>query len=181
MRTKQTAGSFMGRNYLTWLIYGLSAFVIMLLQNAPNFFPTIGYARPTPLVLLVVCIAMFEGPRIGAIIGLISGLFWDLYSVRVFGFTALQMLFIGAIVALLVQWLLRTNFLSGMLLCVAGVVIQMLIEWFFRYVLYMHDEMLTILVSVYLPNALYTVCLSPVMYWFILFLARFLRRHRKTA
>jgi len=162
-------------------MYGLSAFIIMLMQNAPAFFPSIGYARPTPLVLFVVCVAMFEGPRIGAAIGVISGLLWDLYSVRVFGFTALQMLFVSVIVALLVQWLLRTNFLSGMLLCFSGVVAQMLVEWFFRYVLFMHEETWTILISVYLPNALYTVLLSPVMYWFVLALARFLRRHRKTA
>ena len=179
MKTKQTAGSFVGRNYLTWLVYGLGAIVLTLMQNAPNFFPTIGFARPTPLVLFVVCVAMFEGPRIGAAIGVFSGLLWDLYSMRVFGFTALQMLFISVIVALLVQWLLRTNFLSGMLLCVGGVVALMLLEWFFRYVLYMNDEMLTILLSVYLPNALYTVLLSPLMYWLVLALARFLRRQQK--
>lgn len=180
MKTKQSAGSFVGRNYLTWLIYGVSAFIITLMQNAPHFFPIVSHARPTPLVLFVVCVAMFEGPRFGAAIGVFSGLLWDLYSVRVFGFTALQMLFVSVIVALFVQWLLRTNFLSGMLLCACGVLAQMLVEWFFRYVLYMHEEMLTILVSVYLPNALYTVLLSPLMYWFVLAIARFLRRHKKT-
>lgn len=180
MKTKQTAGSYMGRNYLTWLIYGVSALIILLMQNAPNFFPTIFYARPTPLVLFVVCVAMFEGPRVGAAIGVLSGLLWDLYSMRVFGFTALQMLFVSVIVALLVQWLLRTNFLSGMLLCFCGVLAQMLVEWFFRYVLFMHEETMTTLIAVYLPNALYTVLLSPIMYWFVLALARFLRRHKKT-
>ena len=180
MKTKQSAGSYMGRNYMTWLVYGIGAFLIVLMQNAPNFFPTIAFARPTPLVLFVVCVAMFEGPRIGAGVGVFSGLLWDLYSIRVFGFTALQMLFISVIVALLVQWLLRTNFLSGMLLCFCGVLAQMLVEWFFRYVLFMHEEMLTILISVYLPNAVYTIVLSPLMYWLVLGLARFLRRRKKS-
>ncbi len=180
MKTKQTAGSYLGRNYLTWIVYGAAALLLMLMQNAPHFFPVIGYVRPTPLVLFVVCVAMFEGPRVGAAIGVASGLMWDLYSVRVFGFTALQMLIISVIVALLVQWLLRTNFLSGMLLCVCGVLVQMLIEWFFRYALYMHEEVWRILLSVYLPNALYTMVLSPVMYWIVLALARFLRRRKKT-
>lgn len=180
MKTKQTAGSYVGRNYFTWLLYGGAAILIMLMQNAPHFFPPIGFARPTPLVLFVVCVAMFEGPRIGAAVGIVSGLLWDLYSMREFGFTALQMLFISVMVALLVQWLLRTNFLSGMLLCTCGVLVQMLIEWFFIYVLYMHEEMLPILYSVYLPNALYTIVLSPLMYWLVLGLARFLRRRKKT-
>ena len=179
MKTKQSAGSYWGRNYLTWVVYGIAVLVLMLMQNAPHFFPAIHYARPTPIVLFVVCVAMFEGPRIGAIIGAISGLFWDLYSFRVFGFTAFQLLLIGVVVALLIQWLLRTNFLSAMLLCAGGVLVQMLFEWFFRYVLFMNDESITILLNVYLPNAAYTVVLSPLMDWLVLFLARFLRRHQK--
>ena len=179
MKTKQTAGSFMGRNYLSWIVYGLSALLITLMQNAPNFFPPIYFARPTPLVLFVVCVAMFEGYRTGAAIAITSGLLWDLYSDRIFGFTALQLLFIGVIVALLVQWLLRTNFWSCMLLCVSGVLVQMIAEWFFRYVLFMADESLMILWRVYLPNALYTIVLSPLMYWLVLLLAQFLRRKQK--
>lgn len=176
MKTKQATGSFMGRNYLSWIVYGLVALSIMLMQNAPNFFPPICFARPTPLVLFVVCVAMFEGYRTGAAIAIISGLFWDLYSDRVFGFTALQLLFISVIVALLVQWLLRTNFWSSMLLCVSGVLVQMITEWFFRYVLFLSEESLWILWRVYLPNALYTIFLSPLMYWLVLLLARYLRK-----
>lgn len=176
MKTKQAAGSFVGRNYLSWIVYGLAALVIMLMQNAPNFFPPIFFARPAPLVLFVVCVAMFEGYRTGAAVAIISGFLWDLYSDRVFGFTALQLLFISVIVALLVQWLLRTNFWSSMLLCVSGVLVQMITEWFFRYVLFLSGESLVILWRVYLPNALYTIILSPLVYWLVLFLARFLRK-----
>ncbi|MBE6806507.1 MAG: rod shape-determining protein MreD [Ruminococcaceae bacterium] len=181
MKTNHTVGSSLGRDYVTWILYSVCAFLITLMQNAPHCFPPILNARPTPLVLFVVCVAMFEGPRIGAAFGVISGVLWDLYSVRVFGFTALQLLLISVVVALLIQWLLRTNFWSGMLLCLCGVLVQMLVEWFFRYVLYMHEEMLSVLVYVYLPNALYTVLLSPLMYWLVMTLARYLRRHRKAA
>ena len=176
--TKRTKGSIWGHPYQAWLMYGISAFVLMLMQNAPNFFPSIYYARPTPLVLFVVCVAMFEGPRLGAAIGVFSGLLWDLYSERLFGFTALQLLFFGVIVALLIQWLLRTNFISCMLLCILAVFLQMTIEWFFRYVLFMNEESLTILWRVYLPNALYTVALAPLIYWIVFSMARHLRRRQ---
>ncbi len=178
MKTKQSAGFFLSQNALSWLVYGLGALVLMLLQNAPHCFPVIGNARPTPLVLFVVCVALFEGPRIGAIIGVVAGLMWDLYALRLFGLTAVQLLIISVTVGLLVQWLLRTNFLSAMLLCAGGTLAQMLLEWLLNYALFLDEEAGRILVAVYLPNAAYTVLLSPLMYWLVLGLARFLRRHK---
>lgn len=178
MKTKQSTGFFWLQNYLSWIVYGLGALVIMLMQNAPRLFPVIGYARPTPLILFAICVAMFEGPRIGAIIGVFTGLLWDLYAFRLFGLNALLILAITVTVGLLVQLILRTNFISGMLLCGSGVVIHMLLDWLICYALFMHEETWTVLLKVYLPNALYTVILSPLMYWMVLGLARFIRRKK---
>ena len=175
MKTKQTLGFYMGKNYLTWLLYGIMALAIMLMQTAPRFFPMIGNARPEPLVLFAVCVAFFEGPQVGAIIGVIVGLLWDLYSFRLFGLNAMLLLIIGVAVGLLVQWLLRANFLSGMLLCTGGVLVRMLMEWLLCYALFLHEEAGTVLVRIYFPNALYTLVLAPLMYWIVLWMARFLR------
>ena len=59
MKTKQSTGFFWLQNYLSWIVYGLGALVIMLMQTAPRLFPVIGYARPTPLILFAICVAMF--------------------------------------------------------------------------------------------------------------------------
>lgn len=178
MKTKQSTGFFWLQNYLSWIVYGLGALLIMMMQTAPRFFLVIGYARPTPLILFVVCVAMFEGPRIGAIIGVFAGLLWDLYAFRLFGLNALLLLMITVTVGLLVQLVLRTNFLSGMLLCGAGVLVHTLLDWLICYALFLHEETWTVLYKVYLPNALYTVLLSPLMYWLVLGLARFIRRRK---
>ena len=151
-----------------------------LMQMSPRFFPEIAFARPTPLVLLVVCVALLEGPVVGSIMGMVAGLLWDLYSFRIFGYYGLMLLSIGLIVGLLVQWLLRANFLSAMLLCVSGVVLYTMLDWLICYVLFLNAEMGDVLVHVYLPNALYTVLLSPLTYGFVLILARFLRRRKKS-
>ena len=179
MKTKRSTGFFWVQHYLTWIVYGFCALLIMLMQMAPRFFPVIFDARPTPLLLFVICVAMFEGPRIGAVIGVLVGLLWDLYGFRLFGLNAMILLLLSVTVGLLVQWLLRTNFLSGMLLCAGGVLIHVLLEWSLCYALFLHKETFVVLLRVYLPNALYTVLLAPFMYWLVLFLARFLRRNRK--
>ena len=178
MKTKQASGSMRLRNVVPWVLYGTIALVLALFQMSPNGFPTIGYARPEPLVVFVVCVAMLEGPAIGSIMGVVSGLLWNLYTPRLFGYYGLMLMLFGVIVGLLVQWLLRANFLSAMLLCLGAVVAYTVLDWALCYVLFMDAETWTVLVHVYLPNALYTVLLSPFMYWLILWIARLLRRKK---
>lgn len=179
MKAKRAFGLSAGRHSLLWILYGGMAVLLLLMQTAPRFFPAIGAARPTPLVLFAICVAFFEGPQIGAIIGVVVGLLWDIYSFRLFGINAMILLVITVVVGLLVQWLLRANFLSGMLMCVGGVLIYTLAEWLLCYALFLYEEAGTVLWNVYLPNALYTIVLSPIMYWCVLGIARFLRRQQK--
>lgn len=179
MKTKYSVGFFRSQNALSWIVYGLSAFLLMLFQMAPRFFPVIANARPEPLILLVVLVAMFEGPYLGAGIGTLAGLLWDLYSFRVFGLHAVLLMVIGVVVGLLVQLILRANFISGMILCVGGTLVHSLLEWLLCYALFMHNETWTVATKVFLPNALYTVLLAPIMYSVVLLLAHLLRRRKK--
>ena len=179
MKTKYSTGLFRSQNTLSWVVYGLSALLLMLLQMAPRCFPVVMNARPEPLVLLVICVALFEGPYFGAGIGMLAGLLWDLYSFRVFGLHALLLLAIGVVVGLLVQLILRANFISGMLLCVGGALCHSLMEWLLCYALFMHVETWTIAAKVYLPNVIYTILLAPIVYLLVLLLARFLRRRSR--
>ena len=176
MKTKRRTVALLPGSGLKWLVYGLLTLCVMLMQMAPRFFPVVAGARPVPLVLLVVCVALFEGARMGAGIGLLAGLLWDVYVFRPFGFDALILMVVGLMVGLLVQWLLRANFLAAMLLSIGSVLAQSLLEWICCYLLFRKEQMWQILVKVYLPNALYTVLLAPLMFWLILWIARLLRR-----
>ena len=178
MKTKHTPAHLRVRMILPWVFYSILVLIIALLQMSPRGFPVIMYARPTPLVLFVGCVALLEGPTLGSVMGVIAGLLWNLYSPRLFGYYGLILMAIGLVVGLLVQWLLRANFLSAMLLCTGAVIVYTMLDWLLCHVLFMHEDMVTVLLKVYLPNALYTVLLSPFMYWIILWMARLLRRKR---
>lgn len=180
MKAKKASSLFRMQNYWTWIMYSVAVLLLALMQMSPRFFPEIAYARPTPLVVFVVCVAMLEGPAVGSIMGMIAGLLWGLYSTRVFGYYGLILMIIGLTVGLLVQWLLRANFLSAMLLCVSGVVVYSMLDWLICYVLYLNAEATTVLLHVYLPNAMYTMLLSPLMYGCVLLMAQFLRRKKKS-
>ncbi len=176
MKTRRSNSALWLKNYLSYIVYGLLALLILLMQNAPRLFPAVAHARPVPVVLFVVCVALLEGPRVGTVIGVLTGLLWDLYAFRLFGFSALIMLAVGLAVGLLVEWLLRANFLSAMLLCGGTVLLQALLEWLFCHVIFQEANALSLLWQVYLPNCLYTMLLAPLMYALVLWITRLLRR-----
>lgn len=161
--------------YLRWVAYGLVLLALSLLQAAPCFFPRIGGAQPTPLIPAVVCVAMFEGPFVGAAAGVGSGLLWALYADRLFGFDALLLLVVGCACGVLVQLLLRNNWLAALLLNGAVIILYTLIDWLSRFVLFWQEGMGYALLHILLPNALYTWILSPLMYVLFLVIARSLR------
>ena len=164
------------KNYLIWIVYALSTLLLLLMQSAPRMFPIILNARPVPLLPYVICVAVFGGARTGAAVGLVAGLLWGVFSFRVFGFDALLLMLFGLVAGLLVEWFLRANFWTALLLCSCGVGLHLLLEWFFCYVIFGKENLLEILFKVLLPNGIYTILITPLVYGFSLLLARFTRR-----
>lgn len=165
----------LGARYLSWTAYGLWLLAVFLLQMTPRLLPAIGGVRPLPLIPLVVCVAMFVGPVGGGAIGVATGLLWDLFSDRLFGFTALLLLVIGCACGLLVRLLIRNNLLSAMLLMTVVVLIHGLTDWFLCYALWGNEEPLWVLLRLTLPAELYTLLISPLIYGATLGIARVLK------
>ncbi len=176
VNTGPLANLMQKKHYLTWLIYGLSTLLVLLLQTAPRCFPTVIGARPMPLTAFVICVAILGGARTGATVGVLAGLLWGVFSARVFGFDALVLMLFGLVAGLLVEWFLRANFYTALLLCGAGVLMHCILEWFFCYVIFGQENLGEILVKVLLANAVYTFLLTPLVYGFVLLIARFVRR-----
>ncbi len=168
------------KSYLPWLVYGLSTLLVLLLQTAPSVFPTIFSARPTPLTTFVICVAVLGGARTGTTVGVVAGLLWGVFSSRLFGFDAFVLLLLGLAAGLLVEWYLRANFFTALLLCSCGVVVHVLLEWFFCYVILQKPNVGEMLFRVLLPNGLYTALLTPIVYWFAYMIARFVRQKENT-
>lgn len=180
MKTRVNTSPFFNllqkKNYILWLVYGLSTLLVLLLQSAPRFFPAVLSARPTPLTVFVICVAVLGGARTGATIGVLAGLLWGVFSFRLFGFDALLLMLFGLVVGLLVEWFLRANFFTSLLLSSCGVLLHVLLEWLICNVLFGKENLTEILFKVLLPNGVYTVLLTPLVYGFSLLLARFVRR-----
>ena len=168
------------KNYLPWLLYGQATLLVLLLQTAPNFILPVFHARPIPLVSFVICVAVLGGARTGVTVGVLAGILWGVFSFRTFALDALVLMLFGLTVGLLVEWYLRANFYTAMLLCAGGVALYVLLEWFFCYVIFQKENLSEILFKVLLPNGIYTLVVAPLVYMFCYLIARFIRRRANT-
>ena len=161
--------------YLKWTAYGLLVLFACILQSTPRLLPTIAGASPLLIIPIVVAIAMYTGPIGGAAAGIGGGLLWDLYSSRLFGFNALILLLIGCACGLLVRLLIRNNVLSAMLLVTGALMIQGFLDWFCNYVLLFKENLVYVLVCLILPDLLYTLLLTPLLYAGVFWVTKILR------
>lgn len=161
--------------YLKWTAYGLVILLASILQSLPNFLPVIGCARPTLIIPIVVCIAMFEGPVGGAAAGVAGGILWDIFSDRLLGFNALLLLIICCACGLMSQLLIRNNLISSMLMAAAALFAHGLIDWFIYDLMLENDQPLNTLLWYTAPGFVYSLLLTPPLYFAVYFVARLLR------
>lgn len=151
------------KNVLKWVLYLLLLLVFYTLQTTPGLFQIMG-VKPVLIVPFALCVSMFEGELGGAVIGILTGLLWDVSSGRLLGYNGLMMMAFCIVVALLVMYLMRANWLNTVLLCGAVMLVQGLLDFVFYYVMWGYSGVSAILVQVILPTALYTVLISPLMF-----------------
>ena len=156
--------------------YGLLLLMAFLLQSAPRALQ-IAETKPLRLLPLVVAIGLFTGPIGGGAAGAVAGFLWDIYADRLPGFHGLFLLVIGCVCGLLVVLLMRNNMLTALLLCAGALVLQVLYDWGLTYLLLGHDRPFAALWYTYLPCALYTLLVSPILYLMTLFVTRLVRRY----
>ena len=111
------------KRVLRWTIYGALLFVTMLVQTV-----ILQQVRPYGLVppltpVALVCIAMRESPEHAALCALLTGLFWCLAGGDCGSLAIVTLTAVGALAALACGAWLNRNLLSGLLLCLLGLLI----------------------------------------------------------
>lgn len=157
--TREQKHRFWVRFFYTCLILLCS-----LLQNTGHLIPSVFGAHAWILVPLVVCISMFEHNLEATIFAVVAGALWDVYSAWGDGFHALMMFAISTSVALLLNYLMRNNLVTSLLLGAITVVFYGLVHWLIFVVIRGTGGAFHSLVTFYLPTMLYTYLFTPVFY-----------------
>lgn len=159
--------------------YGIVLLCVLFLQMAPHGLPTVCGVRPLPVIPLTVFVAMFRGPLAGGITGAVSGFLWGVFSPHLLGVDALLLLAVGCVCGLLVHMLMRNNLISALLLTAAAAVLVCLVDWVLFTAIWHPEECLFALWRWVLPQILYTVAISPLLYGILLWMARHMKQNEE--
>ncbi len=151
---------------IRWFAYAIEIFVLFILQETPGLIPSIGGARPILVIPAVLSVAMFE-PEIPAMLfGLFGGLLIDFGLGGMLGFHAMLLAAVCFGISLVCANLVRTNFLTAMIVVVLTGAAVTLLDWACFYVLPGYRDALYALTAHYLFIYLYTAAVMPVAYYF---------------
>ena len=152
---------------IKYLCFCLIILLSDLLQNTTGLFPQIFSARCFLLLPVAVILAMGEDVFSGALLGLFAGLLWDLSAAVHLGFNCIYITVICFLSSALVSYIARNTFITNMISSALTIILYCLIYWLCFIIIKGVDGGEMTLFSFYLPCAIYTGVLSPVI-WLIL-------------
>jgi rod shape-determining protein MreD len=149
-----------------WVIAGILLGNIII-QSALFPFITIYGVKPDSLIVLVVSFALLAGNPIGAVTGFFGGLLQDILYGQALGFYALQYMLIGYFVGMVHGKVFVDGVLVPVFFVGVAIVFQELFMLIRVYFMRLNIPIHNILLSVVLPEALYTILITPLIYYYI--------------
>lgn len=149
---------------IKYLCFGALLLLADLLQNTAGLMPEIFSARCFIMIPALVILIIGEEEITASIIGLLSGMLWDLSSGVHLGFNCIFFAVLCFGISALINRMMRDTFITNMLICTFSIVLYCLVYWlFFIIIKGIENAQMTIL-TFYLPSAIYTILITPIAY-----------------
>ena len=149
------------KKYGAMLVYITIVFLIQV-----NVFPSIDWIRISPNLLIIVIVGygLAEGQKMGVIAGVYSGFLMDTIFGSVLGYYALPYMYIGCICGYFRKYLNNDNYVIPSLFCGASDLAMGLYIFVFSFVLRNRLNFPFYLQRIILPEVIYTVLISLVLF-----------------
>lgn len=134
----------------------------------PDFFG----AKAMLLIPLCVCIAIYERSLGGLAFGVLCGVLWDCVSVTADGFFSVALAATGFLAGAAITYLMRNNVFSALILSAVFSFGTNIAYWLIFILLKGYEGAWSVLISFYLPGALYTVLFTFIYYYLVGFIVR---------
>ncbi|HIZ11093.1 MAG TPA: rod shape-determining protein MreD [Candidatus Eubacterium faecavium] len=149
---------------LKTVIYFLLVAAAALIQNTPGLTIEIGGARCFLLLPVCMILGTGEDERFAAVLALAGGMLWDLSSGVHLGFNTIYMCIMCFFGSALITYIIRNTFLANFIFSVFFIFLYCLLYWLlFIIIRDVRGAELT-LFTFYLPSAVYTTFVTPLIY-----------------
>lgn len=152
---------------LKYICYCVMILLADLLQNTPGLFVEIFGARCFLLLPLTIMISIDEDPLSAAFLGLFAGLLWDVAGSVHLGFNCIYIAVICFLSAALVTYIARNTFITNIIVTAFWIILYCLLYWLFFIIIRGVPGAQSTIFTFYIPCAVYTVALTPVI-WLVL-------------
>ncbi len=142
----------------------LSVVISVLIQNTAHLSIEIGGARCFLALPVCVILAIGETEGVAALIGLLGGLLLDVSSGVHTCYNAVFFCLVCFICSALISALLRNTFITNMVFTVSISIMYALLYWLFFIIFKGETGRELTLFTFYLPSALYTLIISPLVW-----------------
>jgi rod shape-determining protein MreD len=151
---------------LNFFIYLLLFFVAVLLQTVVVSQIEILNAQPSFLLILTVMAALRHGALAGCLLGFFSGLLCDIYApVEWLGAFSLSYCIVGFAVGQIEENFINLNLLPKMIVLALADILKDII--YYIAIGKNSYEVLQAIVSISIPNTIYTVCLGAILFYLL--------------
>lgn len=147
-----------------------------LLQNTAGLFPEIGGAHCFILIPVCVLISLNEDEKAAALLGLFAGALWDIVSAEHMGYNCIFLMLACFVSSTLVTYVFRNTFAVSMVCTAASIALYCLFYWLIFMVIQKSDGSVWTLFYFYIPCAVYTMALTPLLYLILKPLSRKLNK-----
>ena len=151
--------------YIRRTVFVLAIFLVSMFQNTPHLSLPIFGARAFLLIPLVICISMFEKDISATLMGVLAGALWDATLAYNDGFHAIFLMIISTVAGLLINYLMRNNLYTAMLISSVSIVLYAILHWLVFVVFRGVEGGLMLFVTFYMPSILYTFIFVPIIYF----------------
>lgn len=149
------------------VIYLLLTAAAALIQNTAGLTIEIGGARCFLLLPVCMILGTGEDERFAAVTALTGGMLWDLSSSVHLGFNAIYMCIMCFFGAALVTYILRNTFITNFIFSALFIIIYCILYWLLFIIIKDVRTAELSLFTFYLPSALYTIIVTPVIYFIL--------------
>lgn len=146
--------------------YTIEILAFFVIERIPNLIPSVNHVKPMILVVVAVMIALFEGKKVGAAFGFIIGMFLDVGAAGKMGFYSAVLACLGFLVGTAAQKIIKFNLVTSVAFAIAFTTAFYLVHFVFEYLFRGYSDAIYTLFNHYLIGMLYTVALSPFIYFF---------------
>ncbi|MCD7873202.1 MAG: hypothetical protein LUG21_07935 [Clostridiales bacterium] len=146
-------------------VYCILIIISALLQNTSGLTVEIGGARCFILLPVCIILGMGEDEALSSVLALFGGLLWDMFSAVHMGFNAIFMCIICFFGSALVTYIIRNTFITNFIYATVSILLYCLLYWLFFIIIKNVSGAELTLFSFYIPCAIYTVLVTPIIYF----------------